>query len=107
MKKLATIVLLMMITCVTASAQQQSYAQAMAMTAMKIWPDSFSSKQGQPAKWSYDQGVILKGIEGIWHATGEGKWFFYIQKQMDHFVNDEGSIKGYKPEEYTLDNINN
>src|ERR1700694_6115711 len=74
-----------------------SYARAMANTAIATWPDSFSAKPGQPAKWTYDQGVILKGIEGLWNASGEGRWFSYIQKSMDFFVQDAGSIRGYKP----------
>jgi unsaturated rhamnogalacturonyl hydrolase len=106
MKKLS-IVILVFFAGAAASAQQPSHAQALAITAMKMWPDSFSMKAGQPAKWSYDQGVILKGIEGIWNATGEGRWFNYIQKSMDHYVREDGTIKGYKPDEYNIDHINN
>jgi unsaturated rhamnogalacturonyl hydrolase len=83
------------------------WSQQLAATAMNIWKDSFSVKPGQPAKWTYDQGVILKGIEGIWNATGDGKYFNYIQKSMDVFVGDNGNIRGYKPEEYNIDNVNN
>jgi unsaturated rhamnogalacturonyl hydrolase len=85
----------------------QLWSQQLAATAMNMWPDSFSSKPGTPAKWSYDQGVILKGIEGVWTATGDGKYYNYIQKSMDYFVSDNGTIKGYKEEEDNLDNVNN
>ena len=47
----------------------------MATTVMTIWRDSMTSGNGRPAKWSYDQGVVLKGIEGLWKFTGEGKYF--------------------------------
>jgi unsaturated rhamnogalacturonyl hydrolase len=106
MKKFGTILGLLFVAA-SASAQQPSYAQALAVTAMKKWPDSFSLKAGSPAKWSYDQGVVLKGIEGVWQATGDGKWFNYIQKSMDHFVSDDGTIKGYKQDEFNIDNVNN
>ena len=106
MKKIGTLFFLILAS-VLANAQQPSNAQALALTAMKLWPDSFSMKAGQPARWSYDQGVILKGIEGIWNATGEGRWFQYIQKSMDHFVQDDGTIKGYKPGEFNIDHLNN
>ena len=79
----------------------------MARTVMTIWKDSFSLRPGQPAKWSYDQGVILKGIEGIWNATGNGDYFRYIQKCMDHYVQEDGSINGYRPDEFNIDHINN
>jgi unsaturated rhamnogalacturonyl hydrolase len=84
-----------------------SYAQALANTAIKMWPDSFSLRANTPAKWSYDQGVILKGIEGIWYATGDKKWFDYIQKSMDHYVQEDGTIKGYRQDEYNIDHLNN
>lgn len=106
MKKAGAIFFLA-IVCLTTNAQQPSYAQALAATAMRLWPDSFSMKAGSPARWSYDQGVVLKGIEGIWQATGDGKWFNYIQKSMDHFVQDDGTIKGYKPDDFNIDNVNN
>jgi unsaturated rhamnogalacturonyl hydrolase len=85
----------------------QPWSQQLAATAMNMWKDSFSLRVGQPARWSYDQGVILKGIEGIWNATGDAKYFNYIQKQMDHFVGENGNIKGYRPDEFNIDHINN
>lgn len=101
------IIFLLTIAFYSAKAQQHSYAQDMATTAMTLWKDSFSMKAGQPAKWTYDQGVILKGIEGVWKATADGKLFSYIQKSMDYYVADDGSIKGYKPDEYNIDHVNN
>ena len=85
----------------------ERWSQQLAATAMNMWKDSFSHRVGQPARWSYDQGVILKGIEGIWNATGDGKYFGYIQKQMDHFVSEDGHIKGYRPDEFNIDHVNN
>ncbi|MES2881970.1 MAG: pectinesterase family protein, partial [Bacteroidota bacterium] len=76
-------------------------------TVMARWKDSFSLTPGQPAKWSYDQGVILKGFESLWYTTGNVKWFNYILKCMDFYVREDGSIKGYRPDEYNIDHINN
>ncbi|MFC3197873.1 glycoside hydrolase family 88 protein [Parapedobacter deserti] len=89
-------------------AQPQRYSEQMAETATKLWPDSFSlGKPGTPVKWSYDLGVILKGVEAVWRASGDARWFAYIQKQMDYYVQDDGSIKAYKREDYNIDFINN
>lgn len=84
---------------------QQNYAKEMAKTVMAIWKDSLSNSNGKSAKWTYDQGVILKGIEGLWNQTGDGKYFDYMQKSMDHFIDDNGNIRTYKFEDYNLDNI--
>ena len=89
-----------------AFAQAKPMSQQMAQTVMTIWKDSFSIGD-RPARWSYDQGVVLKGIEGIWRSTGDPMYFNYIQKCMDFFVDNEGNIKGYRPDEYNIDHLNN
>lgn len=88
--------------------QPERYSVRMAETAMKLWPDSFILEGvGKPAKWSYDLGVILKGVECVWKATGDRKWFDYIQKMMDHYVKEDGAIRMYKMQDYNIDYINN
>jgi len=96
-----------MVLGTSTNAQPQPYSQQMAATTMTIWKDSFSIRPGEPAKWSYDQGVILKGIEGIWNATGNNDYFRYIQKCLDFYVQADGSIKGYRRQEFNIDHINN
>jgi unsaturated rhamnogalacturonyl hydrolase len=84
----------------------QTWGEKMSATVMHTWQDSFAL-QGANVKWSYDMGVILKGMEDVWYQTGDGKYFNYIQKQVDFFVGNDGNIKTYKQEEYNIDNINN
>ena len=83
----------------------QSWPEKMATTIMTIWKDSLFSAPGRPAKWTYDQGVILKGIEGLWYKTGDPKYFNYMQKCMDFFVDDKADIRTYKQSDYNLDNV--
>jgi unsaturated rhamnogalacturonyl hydrolase len=85
--------------------QAQFYSQEMSDVVMSKWKDSFSL-DNKPAKWTYDMGVILKGIEGQWLNTGVGDYFEYIQKQVDFFVDKNGKIKTYKAEDLNIDNIN-
>lgn len=87
-----------------AQAQPHSHAADIAKTVMTIWKDSLSTN-GRAAKWTYDQGVILKGIENLWKATANKKYFDYIQKSMDFFVDDKGNIRTYKFDDFTLDNV--
>jgi unsaturated rhamnogalacturonyl hydrolase len=100
MKKLITIVLLLF----SIFMQAQSCSQKMANTVMTIWKDSMT--QGRPPRWTYEQGVVLKGIEGLWKKTKDKKYFDYIQKSMDIFVQEDGSIRTYKPDEYNIDHVN-
>ena len=86
--------------CASVYAQPLRDAEAMAATAMKIWPDT-GSHQG----WTYDQGVVLEGIESCWEATGDGRYFKYLRNYIDKLVDDSGNIKLYKPEALSLDNV--
>lgn len=85
------------------ASESKSYATDMANTAMTIWKDSMTN--GRPAHWTYDQSVVLRGIEGLWRATGEKKYFDYIQRSMDLFVDDKGNIRTYNYDAFTLDNV--
>ena len=73
-------------------AQTKPLSEQMAATVMDIWKDSLSF-DGHPAKWTYDQGVILEGIDAIWRRTGDASYFNYVQKSMDHFVTADGDIR--------------
>ncbi|MFC0773616.1 DUF4350 domain-containing protein [Terrimonas alba] len=107
MKKIFRIAAFVLFVCLATDlvAQQKALSEQVAETVMNRWKDSFAL--GSQAKWSYDMGVILKGFEGIWRNTGDVKYYNYIQKQMDYFVQDDGSIKTYRPDEYNIDHINN
>lgn len=60
-----------------------------------------------PFVWSYDYGVILKGLEYVWKITGGKKYYDYIQTNMDLFVEPNGYISRYESKEYNIDHINN
>lgn len=77
-------------------------AVAMASTVMQLWPDTGDSTA---IRWTYDNGVIWKGLEGLWYNTGDARYFKYVQHQMDRLVDKEGNIRTYKLEDYNLDNV--
>ena len=57
--------------------------------------------------WSYDYGVICKGMEMVYELVGKWEYFEYIRSNMDYFVQDDGTIKMYDLSAYNLDYINN
>ena len=60
----------------------------MAATIMATNPDSIAYvKEGKDAHWEYEMGVILQGIEQVWYRTADDRYFQYIQKNMDRYVN--------------------
>ena len=74
------------------AAQTGSQPAALARTVMtSMWKDSTiaGDVSGLPRKWTYDQGVVLKGLEGLWYHTGDAAYFKYIQRSMDVFQTSE------------------
>src|SRR4026208_637166 len=79
-----------------AAAHQKPISEQAAATAMTaLWRDPTKNETGYPAKWTYDHGLVLKGIERVWANTGNKDYLDFIQRSMDHFVADDGSIRTY------------
>lgn len=57
-------------------------------------------------RWDYETGTVLRGIEELWAATGDDRYFDYIKRNVDEYVGPDGAIRTYKMEDYNLDNIN-
>lgn len=68
-------------------------------------PDSIVIGNRKTARWDYEQGLMLKAMERVWQRTGDARYFTYIQKDLDQFVQPDGSIRTYKLEDYNLDNL--
>jgi unsaturated rhamnogalacturonyl hydrolase len=57
-------------------------------------------------KWAYEWGVVLKSIEQVWLKTRDNRYYDYIIRNIDAFIDPTGDIKTYRLEEYNLDQIN-
>jgi len=98
MKKAIFSVILFFAAAASLRAQQAPMSRRMAATAMELWKDTAN------ARWSYEPGVVLQGIEDVWMQTADKKYFKYIQNYMDALIGADGTIKGYKKDDFTLDN---
>src|SRR4051812_3521622 len=66
-------------------------SRELADTAMnRIWVDD-GNPPGIPRKWTYDQGVINRGLEALWSATGDKKYFDHIKTGMDFWLSPDGT----------------
>src|SRR5438067_1439987 len=106
-KSHSIVVFLLVLLKANSTSAQSSWPEKMAATVMNIWSDSLAMQPGRPVKWTYDQGVILEGMDGLWNRTANAKYYNYIQKSMDFYVQDDGSIRTYKQDDYNIDNIKN
>ncbi|UOR07625.1 glycoside hydrolase family 88 protein [Hymenobacter aerilatus] len=80
-------------------------SQRMADAFISWYPDSIVIGNRKTARWDYEQGLMLKALERVWQRSGDGKYFTYIQKDLDQFVQPDGSIRTYKAADYNLDNL--
>ncbi len=106
MKSLIFTFILIITTAFSISAQTQNLSAQMADTAMnRVYADS-PNGAGIPPKWVYDFGTELAGIKNLWFETGDRQYFDFIKKGVDTFVQNDGTIKTYKVEDYNLDQVN-
>jgi unsaturated rhamnogalacturonyl hydrolase len=69
-------------------------------------PDSIIYKdEAKSKKWNYEQGLILEAFRQVWLSTNDKKYLTYIQKNIDHYVKDDGTIDSYRLEEFNIDNV--
>ncbi|CAN5892396.1 hypothetical protein BH24BAC1_BH24BAC1_20120 [soil metagenome] len=109
MKKLLSL-LLIVVLCTGSFAgkgiaQEKPMSERMAQMVMTIWADSMTFKPNRPVNWNYEMGLVLTSLGRVWHRTGESQYVPYMRKIMDHFVQNDGSIRTYRPDEYNIDHV--
>ncbi|WP_151734103.1 glycoside hydrolase family 88/105 protein [Paenibacillus tengchongensis] len=71
---------------------------------------SQSSAQGQHAwileRWAYVPGMLLLAMSRAGEQLGVPEYSAFMQRHMEAFVQEDGSIRTYRLEEYNLDQIN-
>ncbi|WP_337042733.1 glycoside hydrolase family 88 protein [Emticicia sp. 17c] len=87
------------------SMAQKPYSVQMAESFMTWHKDSITVKPNKPAGWDYEQGLVLKALEKVWYRTGDAKYFEYIRKDLDRYVQKDSTIRTYAYNDFNLDNI--
>ncbi len=62
--------------------------------------------EGKPNKWNYIDGCMVTAILSLYEMTKEQKYLDFADRFVGWFVQEDGSIKTYDPQEKNLDNIN-
>ena len=61
---------------------------------------------GKAGGWNYIDGCMILALLEIYKATGEKRYYEFADAFIDHRVNEDGTINGYNPQEYNIDNVN-
>lgn len=56
--------------------------------------------------WNYEDGCVLLGAKYLYDATGEEKYFHFIEDYLKYFIMEDGSIAHYELEKFNIDSIN-
>lgn len=83
-----------------AGSKPKFWSIAAAETIMKRNP---GTPQDRLARWSYWKGYTLYGFEMLWKATGDQRYFDFIKREIDPFIDDKGNLVDVRLN--SLDNI--
>lgn len=61
---------------------------------------------GKSASWNYIDGCMMTALLSMAQITGEQEYFDFVEKFIDSYVLEDGTIRTYQPEKFNLDDIN-
>lgn len=63
-------------------------------------------REGKPANWNYIDGCMLTSLLSMSEITGEKQYADFVERFVDAFIGEDGSIRTYQPKKCNLDDIN-
>ena len=63
-------------------------------------------RAGLPANWNYIDGCMMTALLSMAEITGDQRYFDFAESFIDSFILEDGSIRTFKAEGHTLDDIN-
>ena len=83
----------------------KTYSQWMTYSEMKRVPESYMLDFAKKPKWSYVMGIELEAMLDTYLKYGDENIRKYCQMYTDTMINAKGEIRGYRLEDYNLDQI--
>lgn len=63
-------------------------------------------RNGEQSTWNYIDGCMIKAILELYAITKEERYLTFADAFIDYYVEENGSIASYDPEEFNIDNVN-
>ena len=63
-------------------------------------------RMGKAPHWNYIDGCMVMAFMEIAEITGNRKYSDFVERFVDYYVYEDGSIRGYNKEKYNLDDVN-
>ncbi|MDD4969530.1 MAG: glycoside hydrolase family 88 protein [Paludibacter sp.] len=104
--KIKTILLGLILMLPVLVSAVKPYSAWMADSEMKRFPESWMTDFSKKLKWDYCNGLELQAIYQVWKTTANPRYFNYVKSYADTIISQNGTITGYKAEDYNLDKLN-
>ncbi len=62
-------------------------------------------KEGKINGWNYIDGCMMIALLNMYRITGQKRYYDFAEHFLDYYVMEDGTLRGYKEEDYNLDNI--
>lgn len=62
-------------------------------------------RQGKINGWNYVDGCMMIALLNLHKITGETRFFDFAERYLSFYVREDGALRGYKEEDYNLDNL--
>lgn len=63
-------------------------------------------REGKKASWNYIDGCMLTALTEMSRITGDERYFRFAGECIDYFLEEDGTIRTYRPKAHNLDDIN-
>lgn len=63
-------------------------------------------RQNASATWNYVDGCMMTALLSLYEITGNRQYFDCVDSFIDSFILEDGTIRTFRPEAHTLDDIN-
>jgi len=82
------------------------WSRRMADSEMARRGDSLAWKEGGKAKWDYTAGLFTLSLLKLNEVSPDARYVAFATNAIGSFIADDGSVHGYKLDEYQLDALN-
>ncbi|MCI0706234.1 MAG: glycoside hydrolase family 88 protein [Ignavibacteriae bacterium] len=103
--------LFLAVTLIACNAQERVSRTApwsfrLAQSFMTMQPDTMHHPEDKRTpKWEYEMGLVLEGFYQMWEHTKDSQYVAYIRKNLEAYIQPNGSIRTYKLDEFNIDKV--
>ena len=62
-------------------------------------------REGKVGGWNYIDGCMMLALLNLYKITGQRRYYDFAEIFLDYYVREDGSLLGFREEDYNLDNI--